>query len=284
VCACARAAPAALSPSPYTQRREALKYTAANAKADAGGKMPPTPRATDGDGSEATRAEGSKGGSARQAVRSGGGGLTRRDSGAAFLAMVLGFFWGQGGEKREDPADEGLVKQTLKQEEEILLQLTDVKLQLSDVTAQLAAAAARQRIVGGEFSLGAGDDDHAPSQKEEGSALMEAALATVVAGILGVQGYFLKTEYDSVCQAYLQKGGEATVSSKATWSSKVTWSEVLGYRLDYYLSNNPLAKPLLLLNGTFLIILFGSIVLQVTQGQAQILKKILFRKNSFGSP
>ena len=279
--------PAALSPSPYTQRREALKYTAANAKADAGGEMPPTPRATDGDGSEATRAEGSskggrsssKGGSARQAVRTGGGGLTRRDSGAALLAMVLGFFWGQRGEEREGPADEdeGLVKQTLKQEEEILLQLTDVKLQLTDVKLQLAAAAAQRSVGGGELSLGAGDDDHAPSQKEEGSALMEAALATVVAGILYVQGNFLKTEYDSVQKAYLQKGG------KATWSSKATWSEVLGYRLDYYLSNNPLAKPLLLLNGTFLIILCGSLVLQVTQGQAQILKKILFQKKSFVS-
>ncbi|EKX53191.1 hypothetical protein GUITHDRAFT_84343 [Guillardia theta CCMP2712] len=49
--------------------------------------------------------------------------------------------------------------------------------------------------------------------------------------------------------------------------SDVTLGEIVQYRLDYYLSTNPYAKALLLLNSTFLVILFGGMILSLTQGE-----------------
>ena len=49
--------------------------------------------------------------------------------------------------------------------------------------------------------------------------------------------------------------------------SDVTIGEIVQYRLDYYLSTNPYAKALLLLNSTFLVILLGGMILSLTQGE-----------------
>ena len=250
------------------QRLEALKDTAAHAKDNSNGETHTAPRVTDADarqhlaaggGAEssaaplpekenaAERAHGSAergadshGVARRSAVpANAGGGLARREALLALLAVAFGFLWGTD----DDGGDAELVQQTVKQEE------TQILAELNDIKARLAAAATE----GGGFGW-EGDDD-APEKKEELGPLMEAALAAAVSGILYVQGSFLKTEYEGVKKSYMREG------------SRFTWKEVVGYRLDDYLSNYPLAKPLLLLNSTFLIILFGSIVLAVTQGQ-----------------
>ena len=89
--------------------------------------------------------------------------------------------------------------------------------------------------------------------------LVDGGLTLGVMGVLAWQASFLREEYELVQRRFAR--------------AEATWSEVLQYRLDYYLSggagggNGSVAKTALLLNGTFLSILFGALLLAVTQGQ-----------------
>ena len=89
--------------------------------------------------------------------------------------------------------------------------------------------------------------------------LVDGGLTLGVLGVLAWQASFLREEYELVQRRFAR--------------AEATWGEVLQYRLDYYLSggagggNGSLAKTALLLNGTFLSILFGALLLALTQGQ-----------------
>lgn len=63
---------------------------------------------------------------------------------------------------------------------------------------------------------------------------------------------------------------EYRLASKKSKNKEVrfTWSEQFHYRLDYYLSTSPLAKLVLLLSGTFLLITFGAALLALVSGHS----------------
>ena len=56
------------------------------------------------------------------------------------------------------------------------------------------------------------------------------------------------------------------IPTLALTNSTCTFAQIIQYRLDYYLSNYKLAKGFLLLNGTFVTICIGAVILAATQG------------------
>ena len=73
----------------------------------------------------------------------------------------------------------------------------------------------------------------------------------LVGAVLSAQFAWLAKELDKI-KAY---------SSEIENDTQPSWTEVAQYRLDLFLTRNPLAKGLIIVNGAFLVILFGAVLL-----------------------
>jgi len=119
-----------------------------------------------------------------------------------------------------------------------------------------------REVAAGEKSSGGGDEGKPAADGDDDaepvvSPELAAALYTGVAGVLGLQAKFLQDEFAVIKETYLSQE-----------DARYTWPEMIQYRLDYYLSSSPFAKALLLLNSTFIVILLGSLLLSITQGES----------------
>uniref|UniRef100_A0A7S0EYY4 RCK N-terminal domain-containing protein n=1 Tax=Hanusia phi TaxID=3032 RepID=A0A7S0EYY4_9CRYP len=91
---------------------------------------------------------------------------------------------------------------------------------------------------------------------ESDSSSPPIAPLAFIGTVLTSQAAFFTREYQRIKEGFDPKS-----------DSDVTLGEIVQYRLDYYLSTNPYAKALLLLNSTFLVILLGGMILSLTQGE-----------------
>jgi len=97
-------------------------------------------------------------------------------------------------------------------------------------------------------------DSLEPNTKEGGGGgnFPFVTLVIILAGSLGI-GYFMSREYSYI---------KAKMSSSK--SPDFTIGDVIGYRLDFYLSSNKMAKPGMLFGVTFALILLSTVGLMVT--------------------
>jgi len=109
--------------------------------------------------------------------------------------------------------------------------------------------------------------DNKPKISQEEDNEYEFFSIALVGSVLTAQLTFLAQEFAKI-QEYREEG------------SNFSWSELIGYRLDLFLSRNPLAKGLIILNGAFLVILLGAVLLAIQVVLEVILALVLARVSS----
>jgi hypothetical protein len=109
---------------------------------------------------------------------------------------------------------------------------------------------------------------HAAADGSAGDFFAPGNIFSVVltSAILWLQFGFFRREWQTIDQKYRSLG--ATHSSAGLRPAPdFSWGEIVQYRLDLFYAKEPFAKGYIILNGAFIVVLLGAILLSVVQGE-----------------
>jgi hypothetical protein len=177
--------------------------------------------------------------------------MDRRDVLRPALFGALGGLAGLLISKYSGMQDKDSISALVRRDREVLAELDELKVKMGLKQNKDEVDKGGQKVEREDMKDGKdGDKEINPAV----DSFFELFSIGLVGSILTAQVAFLAKEYQKV-QAY--RSAESDVQP--------SWSELIQYRLDLFLTRNPFAKGLIIVNGAFLVILLGALLLGVSE-------------------
>jgi hypothetical protein len=139
---------------------------------------------------------------------------------------------------------------------------------LSEI-ARLREELLRRQREASEAGKDAAGAAHVAADGSAGDFFATGNIFSVVltSAILWLQFGFFRREWQTIDQKYRSLGATDSSAGRLRPAPDFSWGEIVQYRLDLFYAKEPFAKGYIILNGAFIVVLLGAILLSVVQSE-----------------